>query len=52
MQKYNQELDSNLESMPSYIAFLIYRLQTFQNYKPSKRRAILAETIQTLYKGV
>ena len=52
MQKYNIELDCNLEAMPSHIAFLIYQLQTFQNYKPSKRRAILAAAIETLYKGV
>lgn len=47
-QQINTELDCNLESMPSAVAFLIHDLQTFQDYKPSKRKAILERAIAML----
>jgi hypothetical protein len=51
-QQINTELDCNLESIPSAVAFLIYDLRTFHDYKPSKRKAILERAIEMLYKGV
>jgi hypothetical protein len=51
-QDANQELDSNLESIPSAVAFLIHDLRCFHDYKPTKRKAILERAINMLYKGV
>lgn len=51
-QEINTELDCNLESIPSAVAFLIHDLRTFHDYKPSKRKAILERAIEMLYKGV
>lgn len=51
MRQYGQELECNLEAMPSNIAFLIYDLQTLRQYKPSKRRAIIERAIEALYKA-
>lgn len=51
-QEINTELDCNLESMPSAVAFLIHDLRCFHDYKPSKRKAILERAINMLYKGV
>jgi hypothetical protein len=51
-QEINTELDCNLESIPSAVAFLIHDLRTFHDYKPSKRKAILERAIAMLYKGV
>ena len=51
-QEINTELDCNIESMPSAVAFLIYDLRTFHDYKPSKRKEILERAIAMLYKGV
>lgn len=48
-QAINTELDCNLESMPSAVAFLIHDLRMFNNYKPSKRDAILERAIAMLY---
>ena len=48
-QAINSELDGNLDSMPSAVAFLIYDLRTFHDYKPSKRKAILERAIKILY---
>ena len=51
-QDINLELDSNLESIPTAVAFLIHDLRCFHDYKPSKRKAILERAINMLYKGV
>ena len=51
-QQINTELDCNLDSIPSAVAFLIHDLRTFHDYKPSKRKAILERAIEMLYKGV
>ena len=51
-QQINTELDCNLESIPSAVAFLIHDLRCFHDYKPSKRKAILERAINMLYKGV
>ena len=51
-QQANQELDCNLDSIPSAVAFLIHDLRCFHDYKPSKRKAILERAINMLYKGV
>jgi hypothetical protein len=51
-QQVNTELDCNLESIPSAVAFLIHDLRCFHDYKPSKRKAILERAINMLYKGV
>ena len=51
-QEANLELDCNLESIPSAVAFLIHDLRCFHDYKPSKRKAILERAINMLYKGV
>ena len=51
-QEIDTELDCNLESIPSAVAFLIHDLRTFHDYKPSKRKAILERAIEMLYKGV
>ena len=51
-QQINTELDCNLESIPSAVAFLIHDLRCFHDYKPSKRKAILERAIEMLYKGV
>jgi hypothetical protein len=51
-QRINTELDCNLESIPSAVAFLIHDLRCFHDYKPSKRKAILERAIEMLYKGV
>ena len=51
-QKINTELDCNLESIPSAVAFLIHDLRCFHDYKPSKRKAILERAINILYEGV
>lgn len=51
-QKVNLELDCNLDSIPSAVAFLIHDLRTFHDYKPSKRKAILERAINMLYEGV
>ncbi len=51
-QSINTELDCNLESIPSAVAFLIHDLRCFHDYKPSKRKAILERAIEMLYKGV
>lgn len=51
-QDINLELDCNLESIPSAVAFLIHDLRTFHDYKPSKRKAILDRAITMLYQGV
>ena len=48
----NIELDCNLDSMPSAVAFLIHDLRCFHDYKPSKRKAILERAINTLYEGL
>jgi hypothetical protein len=52
LQEINLELESNLESIPTAVAFLIHDLRTFYVYKPSKRKAILERAINMLYKGV
>ena len=52
MQKINSELECNLESIPTALAFLIYNLRCFDRYKPSKKKAILENAINMLYKGV
>jgi hypothetical protein len=51
-QRINTELDYNLESIPSAVAFLIHDLRCFHDYKPSKRKAILERAIKTLYEGL
>jgi hypothetical protein len=51
-QRVNTELDCNLESIPSAVAFLIYDLRTFHDYKPSKRKQILERAIEILYEGL
>ena len=51
-QAVNQELDCNLDSIPSAVAFLIHDLRCFHDYKPSKRKAILERAINMLYEGV
>jgi len=51
-QRVNTELDCNLESIPSAVAFLIHDLRCFHDYKPSKRKAILERAINTLYEGL
>ena len=51
-QEVNLELDSNLDSIPSAVAFLIHDLRCFHDYKPTKRKAILERAINMLYKGV
>ena len=51
-QEANLELDCNLDSIPSAVAFLIHDLRCFHDYKPSKRKAILERAIEMLYKGV
>lgn len=51
-QEINQELDCNLDSVPSAVAFLIHDLRCFHDYKPSKRKAILNRAINMLYEGV
>jgi hypothetical protein len=51
-QAINLELDNNLDSIPSAVAFLIHDLRCFHDYKPSKRKAILERAINTLYEGV
>jgi hypothetical protein len=51
-QQINTELDCNLDSIPSAVAFLIHDLRCFHDYKPSKRKAILERAINMLYKGV
>ena len=51
-QAVNQELDCNLDSIPSAVAFLIHDLRCFHDYKPTKRKAILERAINMLYKGV
>jgi hypothetical protein len=51
-QAVNTELDCNLESIPSAVAFLIHDLRCFHDYKPSKRKAILERAIKILYEGV
>ena len=51
-QQINTELDCNLESIPSAVAFLIHDLRCFHDYKPSKRKAILERAINTLYEGL
>jgi hypothetical protein len=51
-QEVNLELDSNLDSIPSAVAFLIHDLRCFHDYKPSKRKAILERAINMLYEGV
>ena len=51
-QAVNQELDCNLDSIPSAVAFLIHDLRCFHDYKPTKRNAILERAINMLYKGV
>ena len=44
-QEANLELDCNLDSIPSAVAFLIHDLRTFHDYKPSKRKKILERAI-------
>jgi hypothetical protein len=51
-QRINTELDCNLESIPSAVAFLIHDLRCFHDYKPSKRKAILERAINILYEGL
>ena len=51
-QRVNTELDCNLDSIPSAVAFLIHDLRCFHDYKPSKRKAILERAINTLYEGL
>jgi hypothetical protein len=51
-QQINIELDRNLDSIPSAVAFLIYDLRTFHDYKPSKRKQILERAIEILYEGL
>ena len=51
-QRVNTELDCNLESIPSAVAFLIHDLRCFHDYKPSKRKAILERAINILYEGL
>jgi hypothetical protein len=51
-QEANTELDCNLDSIPSAVAFLIHDLRCFHDYKPSKRKAILERAINILYEGV
>jgi hypothetical protein len=51
-QRVNTELDCNLDSIPSAVAFLIHDLRCFHDYKPSKRKAILKRAINTLYEGL
>jgi hypothetical protein len=51
-QEANTELDCNLDSIPSAVAFLIHDLRCFHDYKPSKRKAILERAINTLYEGL
>ena len=51
-QNANQELDCNLESIPSAVAFLIHDLRCFHDYKPTKRKAILERAINILYERV
>jgi hypothetical protein len=51
-QEANTELDCNLDSIPSAVAFLIHDLRCFHDYKPSKRKAILERAINMLYEGV
>jgi hypothetical protein len=51
-QRINTELDCNLDSIPSALAFLIHDLRCFHDYKPSKRKQILERAINMLYEGV
>jgi hypothetical protein len=51
-QRVNTELDCNLDSIPTAVAFLIHDLRCFHDYKPSKRKAILERAINTLYEGL
>ena len=51
-QEANLELDCNLDSIPSAVAFLIHDLRCFHDYKPSKRKKILERAINILYEGV
>jgi hypothetical protein len=51
-QEANLELDCNLDSIPSAVAFLIHDLRCFHDYKPSKRKKILELAINILYEGV
>lgn len=51
-QQANTELDCNLDSIPSAVAFLIHDLRCFHDYKPSKRKKILERAINTLYEGL
>ena len=51
-QEVNTELDCNLDSIPTAVAFLIHDLRCFHDYKPAKRKAILERAINMLYKGV
>jgi hypothetical protein len=51
-QRVNTELDCNLDSIPSAVAFLIHDLRCFHDYKPSKRKAILERAINILYEGL
>ena len=50
-QDANLELDCNLDSVPSALAFLIHDLRCFHDYNPTKRKAILNRAIDMLYKG-
>ena len=51
-QAINLELDNNLDSIPSAVAFLIHDLRCFHDYKPSKRKKILERAINILYEGL
>ena len=51
-QRANTELDCNLDSIPSAVAFLIHDLRCFHDYKPSKRKKILERAINILYEGL
>ena len=51
-QEVNTELDCNLDSIPTAVAFLIHDLRCFHDYKPAKRKAILERAINILYEGV
>jgi hypothetical protein len=51
-QRVNTELDCNLDSIPSAVAFLIHDLRCFHDYKPSKRKKILERAINILYEGL
>ena len=47
----DKELDCNLESMPSAVAFLIHDLRNFEIYNTGKKASILERAIEMLYKG-